>query len=56
MAFQLIFVHISFSSVWVAASVWEKLLTRLTICSFCILTIYSLFFSYILVLSAVFGF
>ena len=41
MTFHLIRVHIIFSSVWVAEwpHFWKELLTRLTTCSLCILTI-----------------
>ena len=59
--FHHIFVHIIFSSVWVAQ--WppfgKELPTRLTICSLCILTICNLLFYYlfpVLVLRAGFGF
>ena len=46
--FDLMCVHIIFSSVWGAEwpSVWEELLTRLTMCSLCTLTICN--FSYFL--------
>ena len=43
MTFHLTCVHIILSSVWVAEwpSFGKQLLTRLTICSICILTIYN---------------
>ena len=46
MTFHLTCVHIIFSSVWIAEwpSLGKKLLTLLTICSLCILTIFN--FSY----------
>ena len=42
MPFRLRYVHIIFSSVWVAEwlSFGKELLTRLTICSLCILTVW----------------
>ena len=47
MTFHLMFVHIIFSSVWVAKwpAFGKELPTRLTICSLCILTICNLFFT-----------
>ena len=41
MTFHLMYVHVIFNSVWVSewSAFGKELLTRLTICSFCILTI-----------------
>ena len=58
MTFHLMCVHLNFSSVWVAE--WppfgKKLLTRLTICSLCILTICNVSYFPVLVLRAGFRF
>ena len=58
MTCHLMSVHIIFSSVWVAEwlSFGKELLTRLIICSLCILTICNFSFFPVLVLRAGFGF
>ena len=56
--FHFMFVHYTFSSVWVAE--WppfgKKLPARLTICSHCILSICNIYFFPVLVLRAGFAF
>ena len=56
--FHFMFVHYTFSSVWVAE--WppyrKKLLARLTICSHCILSVCNIYLFSVLVLRAGFAF
>ena len=56
--FHFVFVHYTFSSVWVAEwpAFGKQLTARLAICSHCILSIYNIYLFPVLVLKAGFAF